>query len=350
MAQEQLNWTLSEIAEIVGGELFGPPELQIFRPVPAGSNDFGGITFAESKEYLQIVNESNVGAVLVNVDETNCSKPHIKCESPRLAFGRILAMAWRELPLSPGIHPTAIISPEAQVDKDASVGAFCVIESGVVLAEESKIYPFCYIGENCQIGIGAKIYPHATLYRNIEIGDRTIVHSGSVIGADGFGYFWDGVKHRKVPQVGTVRIGDDCEIGAVTAIDRATAGETLIGSGTKIDNLVQIAHNVSIGQDSIIAGQSGIAGSSNVGSRVIMGGGVGVGDHLNITDDVSIGGGSIVSKHVESSGNYWGHPLLEFRDAARVHLLISKLPQLNERIKKLEQIITELQKENADNI
>lgn len=350
MAQEQLGWTLSELAEIVGGEIFGPRDLVIQRPVPAGSGDPNGITFAESKKYLASVEKSDVGAVIVSEDEQDCSKPHIRCRSPREAFGRILALAWRELPINEGVHPTAVVSPNAKIENGAFVGAYSVIESGVRIAEDAKIYPFCYIGENCQIGIGAKVYPHATLYRDVSVGERTVIHSNSVLGADGFGFFWDGVKHRKVPQVGTVSIGDDCEIGALTAVDRATAGETSIGSGTKIDNLVQIAHNVVIGNNTVIAGQSGISGSSSIGSRVVMGGGVGIRDHVNIGDDVSLGGRTGVAKDILEPGAYWGTPALEAREATRVFLLLSRLPELADRIKKLEEEIATLREQNADKV
>ena len=350
MAQEQLGWTLSELAEIVGGEIFGPNELLITHPVPAGSNDPNGITFAESKKYLVSVEKTSVGAVLIADDEQKCSKPHIRCRSPREAFGRILALAWKELPIEEGIHPTAVVSPSAQIEMGAFVGAYSVIESGAYISKDAKIYPFCYIGENCRIGIGAKVYPHATLYRDVLIGERTIIHSNSVVGADGFGFFWDGVRHRKVPQVGKVQIGDDCEIGALTAIDRATEGETIIGSGTKIDNLVQIAHNVNIGSDTVIAAQSGISGSSNIGSRVVMGGGVGVRDHTNVGDDVMLGGRTGVAKDILKPGAYWGSPALEAREATRVYHLLTRLPELLERIKKLEDEIATLRIEHADTI
>jgi UDP-3-O-[3-hydroxymyristoyl] glucosamine N-acyltransferase len=342
LAQEPLSWTLSEIAEIVGGELHGPPDLKIGRPVPAGYDDSNGITFAESAKYLAAVESSSAAAVIVGLNEVDCTKPHIRCRSPREAFGRLLAIAWRELPLEEGIHPAAIVSPNATVERTARIGAYAVVESGAIIGADARVYPFCYVGEQCRLGTGSKLYPNVVLYRDVWIGERSIVHSGAVIGADGFGYFWDGTRHRKVPQVGGVRIGDDCEIGALTAVDRATAGETQIGNGTKIDNLVQIAHNVEIGSDTVVAGQTGISGSSRIGSRVTMGGNVGVSDHVSITDDVVLGARTGVAKDINEPGQYWGSPAQEAKDGIRAALLTSKLPEIVDRIRRLEKEIAEL--------
>ena len=285
---------------------------------------------------------------MVKPDEVNCKKPHIKCASPREAFGRILALTWRDLPISEGIHPTCVISQDAEVEFGAFVGPFCVVEAGSHVAEDAKIYPFCYVGENCRIAGGAKLYPGVTLYRDVHIGERTIVHSGAVLGADGFGYFWDGTRHRKVPQVGSVRIGDDCEIGALTAIDRATAGDTRIGKGTKLDNLIQIAHNVEIGVDTVIASQSGIAGSSKVGARNLFAGQVGMVDHVSTADDVSLGARTAVTKSVTEPGTYMGMPPHDASLEKRIQIALTKLPELLSRVRKLEQELESLKKANED--
>lgn len=334
--------TLGEIAQIVGGTLVGPADLTIERPVPAGYDDEAGITFAESKEYLHTVESSRVGAVIVSEEITSCSKPHIRHRSPREAFGRLLAIAWKELPLAPGVHPTAVVSPEAKVHPDASVGAFCVVEGGVVIEEDAKVFPFCFVGANCRVGVGAKLYPRVTLYRDVQVGDRTIIHSGAVIGADGFGFFWDGTKRRKVPQAGSVNVSSDCEIGALTAIDRATAGETKIKEGTKIDNLVQVGHNVVIGEHTVIAGQTGIGGSTLIGARVVMGGQCGIGDHVDIAADVSLGARSGVGQSLPKPGQYWGAPARDSKEEIRITLLMGKLPELVDRIKQLERDVERL--------
>lgn len=342
MAKPTVTLTLSEIAEIVGGELHGPADLVIERPVPAGYSDPRGITFAESQEYLATVEATEVGAVIIRDDCEGSTRPHIRHRNPREAFGRILAIAWRDLPLDEGVHPTAIVSPEATVGRGAFVGPYVVIERGAVIEEGAKVYAFCYIGENCHVGKGAKLYPRATLYRDASIGERTIVHSCAVVGADGFGFFWDGSKRRKVPQSGGVIIGDDCEIGALTAVDRATAGETRIREGTKLDNLVQVGHNVEIGEHSVIAGQCGIGGSTTVGPRTVMGGQAGVGDHVKIAADVKLGARAGVRQDIRQAGQYLGTPAREWRDELRIWLLQAKLPELMNRIKNLEREVERL--------
>lgn len=345
MANDTLGWTLSEIADIVGGELNGPSDLTILRPVPAGDDDPQGITFAESIEYLSKAEKSDVAAVIVQTGLQSKIKPFISCENPRIAFGRLLALVAKDLPLEKTIHPTASVSRDADIAEGVSVGANCIIEAGARIASDVKIYPFCYIGENTVIASGVKIYPHVTIYRDVVIGERTIIHAGAVIGADGFGYFWDGSKQRKIPQVGRVIIGDDCEIGALTAIDRATAGETKIENGVKIDNLVQIGHNVEIGAHSVIAGQVGIGGSSKVGSRVVMGGQVGVGDHVQVCDDARFGGQTGIPRDINEPADYWGTPARKSNDEMRISLLVEKLPEIFKRLKRMEQEIDTLRKQ-----
>jgi UDP-3-O-[3-hydroxymyristoyl] glucosamine N-acyltransferase len=342
------GWTLSEIAEIVGGELFGPGDLVIRRPVPAGYNDPEGIAFAETPAYLSAVEKSSVGAVIVPLEEKGCTKPHIRCRNPREAFGRILALHWRDLPIEPGIHPTAIVHPEASVHPSASVGAYVLIARGCAIGEDVKIHPFCYVGEGCRLERGARLYPHVVLYQNVHVGERAVIHSGAVLGADGFGYFWDGQKQRKIPQVGSVVLEEDVEIGALTAVDRATAGETIIHLGTKIDNLVQIAHNVEIGAHTVIAAQTGISGSSAIGSRVTLGGQVGVSDHVTITDDVKVGGQAGITKNLSQPGEYWGTPASEFKEYARLIALMRKLPDLYERVKRLERELERLKERGEE--
>ncbi len=341
MASEETQWTLAELAEIVGGSLCGPEDLVVRRPVPAGFDDPEGITFAESEAYLERAERSTVGAVIVSHEMRKTEKPHIRHANPRQAFGRVLALSWRDLPLEEGVHPTAIVADGVAIAPTARVGAYAVIEPGCVLEDDVRVYPFCYVGPDCHLKAGSKLYPRVTVYRSVVIGERTVIHSGAVIGADGFGYFWDGEKHRKVPQVGSVVIGDDCEIGALAAVDRATAGVTRIGNGTKIDNLVQIAHNVEIGDDVILAGQVGISGSSRIGDRCTLAGQVGIGDHVEIADDVILGGQSGVEDDITEGGRYWGTPAIPFTEAARLTLLLRKLPDLARKVRELEKRLSD---------
>ena len=329
-------WTLGWLADTIGGELCGPPDLVIRRPVSASTSDPHGIAFAESDDYVRQAVKAGVGALIVDRSLVVDSMPAIRVDSPRVEFGKLLAMAARPLPIARGIHATAIVDVDCEIDPSASIGAYSVIKRGVRIGARAKIYAFAYVGESCTIGVDSTLYPRVTLYRDVEIGDRSIVHSGAVLGADGFGFVWDGHKHMKVPQVGGVRIGSDVEIGAITAIDRATAGETEIGCGTKLDNLVQIAHNVRVGADCVVAGQSGVAGSTVLGDRVSIGGQAAIKDHLTVVGDTSFGGRSGVMEDVLEPGAYFGLPARPWIDAMRSLAIVAKLPDLLARVRRLE--------------
>jgi len=340
------GWTLGELAELLGGILEGPSERRIRRPVPAGSPDPEGMTFAESAEFIVKVQGTQVGAVLVPKGSPSLGIPAIQVDRPREAFGHFLALCQRSLPIAAGIHSTAVVSPEASVSETASIGAYAVVERSAVIGANSKVYPFAYIGEGCCLGEGVVIYPHAVLYQDVQIGDRTIVHAGAIIGADGFGFVWDSKQRNrrvKVPQVGSVTIESDVEVGALTSIDRATSGATVISEGAKLDNLVQIGHNCMIGEHSVIAGQTAVGGSSKIGRRNEIGGQVAISDHVSLGDDVILAGRTGVTKDLPESGAYWGLPAKPFITAKRISSLVSKLPELNKRVKELEARLDELE-------
>ena len=344
METQVRGWTLGEIAAIVGGELVGPVDLPIARVVPAGYDDPEAITFAESDMYLATCLKSSVGAVIAKRGSSAIDRPAIYVDSPRSAIGLLLARMVRPLPLSPGLHPSAIVSPEASYDASAAVGAFAVIERGAKIGADCRIYPFAYVGEDCVLGDGCVVFPHAVLYQDVVLGARCVVHSGAVIGADGFGFVWDGTKHMKVPQVGGVVIGDDVEIGANTCIDRATCGETTVGSGTKLDNLVQIGHNVSVGRDTVLAAHVGIGGSTTIGNKVTIGGDTAISDHIAIADEVVLGGRSAAFQDIEEAGQYFGLPPLPVATAMRVMALQARLPELFRRLKSLEDEVEALRR------
>jgi UDP-3-O-[3-hydroxymyristoyl] glucosamine N-acyltransferase len=340
--QSTLTHTLEEIARIVDGQLEGPGDLIITDAVPAGDSGPSAITFAESQEYLGYVEKSDVAAVLVGSDVTS-TKPHIKCANPRRAFVRILATLIRELPLPEGVHASAIVAPSASIHPSAKVGAFSVIERGVTIDDDSKVYPFCYIGEDCKIGKSCRIYPHATLYQDVTLGDRTIIHANSVLGADGFGYYFDAGTHKKIPQVGGVVVGDDCEIGALTAIDRAMAGNTKIGDGTKLDNLVQIAHNVRVGKHTVMAAQVGIGGSTTIGDYNVFAGQAGAADHVSTAPGSTFGAGTGVTRSVSQPGSYWGRLVPRpANEEKKIQAALGKLPELIKRVRQLEEELERL--------
>jgi len=328
---------------LLKGELCGPAGLPIARPAPVDSDDPLGIAFCESESYLATAEKSGVGAILVGHDITS-TKPHIKVDMPRVAFGKLLALSVRPLPIDPGIHPSAIVSPNASVHESASIGPFVVIESGASIGAGARIYSFTYVGENCSVGEDAVLYPNVTLYQDVEVGARAVIHGSAVLGSDGFGFVWDGKRRIKVPQVGRVVIGDDAEIGAATTIDRATAGETVIGRGTKLDNLIQIGHNCRIGEDGVIAGQSGISGSCVVGDRFVMAGQCGLSDHATITDDVTFGGRTATSQDILEPGAYFGAPAQPASEALRTFVLLPKLPEILARLRRLEKKLEAMEK------
>ena len=341
MAIEQQSWTLGELAQLFQAELVGDENLRVYRPAQTDTTEDGTLVFAASPKYLKQAEQSAATAVLIPIDATS-TKPHLKVNSPRASFGAFLGMCRRDVPIGQGIHPTAQISPSATIDPTASVGAFCVIEAESVIGAGSRIHPFCYIGERSKIGINSVLLPNVVLIQDIQIGDRTIIHSGTVIGADGFGYVWDGERQVKVPQVGGVRIGSDVEIGALTAIDRATAGSTSIDDDTKIDNLVQIAHNVRIGKHVILVSQSGVAGSAILRNNVTLAGQAAVSDHITISEGVILGGRAAAGKDLTVPGLYMGAPAGPAMQENRQRVLQKRLPEILERLKSLEAEVAEL--------
>jgi len=336
------GWTLGDLARRFGGELHGPDTLQLARPVPAGSSDPEGITFAESQKYLDAVMGSGVGAVLLPPSLGEADVPFVRVSSPRQVFAALLAEALRPMSLAPGIHPLAAVDPGAFVDPSARIGAYVVIERGARVGAETQVFPHGYIGEDCQIGARVVLFPRVTLYRDVSIGEGSVVHSGAVLGADGFGFVWDGKRHVKVPQVGSVRIGANVEIGANTSIDRATCGETVIHDGVKIDNLVQIAHNVSVGANTVIAAMGGISGSVTIGERNVLAGNVATVDHVTICDDVVLGGRSAVVSSITEPGEYFGTPALPIGEGLRQLAIMRKLPELQRRLQELEREMASL--------
>lgn len=343
MAESEKSWTLGRVAAELGGELHGPEDQPVSRPVPADSGDPAGITFATSPKFLQKAVLSGVGAVLISKELVPCPIPHIIVPDARSGFGRLLSLWKRPLPLNPGIHPAAIVDPLATVDPSAQIGAYAVVERGAKVGANAKVYPFAYIGEDCELSEGCCVYPQAVLYQSVCLGPRTIVHAGAVLGADGFGFDWNGTEQVKVPQIGRVETGADVEIGANACVDRATAGTTSLGDDVKLDNLVQIAHNVEIGDHTVIAAGGGIGGSTQIGERVRVGGSVAMADHLQIGDDVTFYGRSSVTSDVEEPGVYWGMPVRPIEQAMRAHLLVYKLPEMAARIRQLEARIKELE-------
>ena len=343
--------TLHEMAALLGGRALGDAACVISgiaAPDEAAPGDIALI--ADSKHLRGIVSCKATAVILkegaVKDSDVPAGKNVIFVKNPHLALALAIGALRPSVPPAPGIHPAAVVHPTALVGKDVCVQPCAVIEAQAVIGERCIIYPGAYIGEGASIGDDTVLYPGAVVRERCTVGNRVIVHANAVIGADGFGYARDGAAYRKIPQAGTVRVCDDVEIGACSTVDRATLGETVIGRGTKIDNLVMIAHNVKIGEDSVLAAQTGIAGSTSVGSRVQFGGQAGLTGHIEVTDDVMIGAKAGVTNNIPKPGIYSGFPAIPHTEWLRIQAVTSKLPELQKRIIALEKKLSEL--EEAD--
>jgi UDP-3-O-[3-hydroxymyristoyl] glucosamine N-acyltransferase len=335
-----VTFTLQELAAMSGGELVGDGAQTITGAASLAEATAGEVTFFADARYMTQLRKTRASAVFVPTDFSEEVAPAlIRVAQPAQAFQQlVLKLAPPPLKFEPGVHATAIVSPEANLGARVSVQPHAVIERGARIGDDSVVGANCYIGHEVTIGAGCLIYPQVTIRERCVIGARVIVHSGAVIGADGFGFDIVDGRAKKIPQIGIVQIDDDVEIGANTTIDRAKFGRTWIKRGAKIDNLVQIAHNVVVGENSIIAAQTGIAGSSRVGDQVLIGGQVGVTGHVEIGDRNTIGAKTGVSKNLPSDGGtWWSTPATPLREVKEQIAWIHRLGKLFARVKAIEQ-------------
>ncbi|MDP2167868.1 MAG: UDP-3-O-(3-hydroxymyristoyl)glucosamine N-acyltransferase [Thermodesulfovibrionales bacterium] len=334
---------LREIAEFLGGELIGKGDVEISGVSGISDAGEGDITFISGPKYAKMLKESSASAVIVKELIPGLDRPQIKVNDPYYAFARLLERFYVRPAEPSGVSSLAFVSEDASLGEGVSVYPFSYISGGASIGKGSVIHPCVFIGENSKVGENCTIYPNVVIREGVTIGSRVIIHPGAVIGSDGFGYtFHEGV-HYKIPQVGGVIIGDDAEIGAGVAIDRATTGSTVIGRGTKIDNLVQIGHNVKIGDNSIIVAQVGVGGSTEIGNFVTIGGQTGISDHSRIEDGVMIGAQSGVMGEVKK-GVYSGSPVIPHIAWLKAVSLFSRLPELSKRIRLLEEKIDEIER------
>ena len=341
---------LTDIASLVKGEIIGPPEANDVEITGvSGIHDAqeGDISFIAAQKYLKELPACKASCVIVKEPLPDVSITQLKVVSPYLAFAKLIEYFYVKPKKSLGISDGSIIAEHCHIADDVTIFPFCYISDGVTIGSGTTIYPYVFIGENTVIGQQCVLFPHVTLSDTVRIGDNVIIHSGSVIGSDGFGYVFEEGRYHKIPQVGGVIIDDDVEIGSNVSIDRATLGNTVIGKGTKIDNLVQIAHNVKIGNNSVLVSQVGIAGSSEIGDFVTLAGQVGISDHAKIDSGTIIGPQSGIRGHV-TKGTYIGSPALPQRDWMKAQAIVAKLPALNKKIKELEEKIRELERRNPE--
>lgn len=327
---------LKDIASIVNGKIIGDEDIEISGVSGITDVKEGEITFLSDKRLLSELMKSKASAVILREPIEGLKIPFIIVKNPLYAFAQLLSYFYSKPPRFSGIHENAFVSKGASISENVTIYPFAYIDANVRIESGTVIFPGVFIGENCSIGENCIIYPNVTIREGVRIGNNVIIHSGSVIGADGFGYVFEEGIHHKIPQVGGVIIEDNVEIGANVTIDRATTGDTVIGKGTKIDNLVQIGHNVKIGSNSILVAQVGIGGSSFIGDNVILGGQVGISDHAIIESQTMIGAKSGVMPGRLQRGVYSGVPVIPHKDWLKAVSLFSKLPALFKEIKELK--------------
>ncbi|MFA6078721.1 MAG: UDP-3-O-(3-hydroxymyristoyl)glucosamine N-acyltransferase [Candidatus Omnitrophota bacterium] len=337
---------VSDIAKFIDGQIVGDGNILIKGVNGIKEAGDGDIAFILNAQYEELVGSSAASCFVVS-KKTNreFNKPVIKVDNPSAAFSKIINCIYPDrIPHPKGVHTSAVVSKKASVSKSAALGPHVVIEDGASIGDGTIIYPFCYIGKNTRIGKDCVLYPNVTVREEIVIGDRVVIHPGTVLGSDGFGYdtMPDG-SHVKIPQMGVVEIEDDVELGACVTIDRARFAKTLICKGSKIDNLVQIAHNVVVGPYCLIAAQTGISGSTELGRNVVLGGQVGIADHLKLGNFVIAGAKTGITKSFPDKTTVFWYPAKPLEKAREIMASIGLLPKLFARVKALEAKIKELE-------
>lgn len=339
-----MEYRLGELAEHVSGELLGDRDL-IIRGV-GGIEDAkrGEITFVSSSAFKEKALSSKASAFIVR-ERLSSSSPQILVENPRLAFAQIAPLFLPPPTTSPGIHPKALVHERALLGEDVAIGPQVVIEEEAVIGARSILEANTYIGPRVTLGEDVHLHQNVVLRSGVELGDRVIIQANSVVGSDGFGYERTSQGWVKVPQLGRVKIEDDVEIGASVAIDKATTGVTHIGYGTKIDNQVQIGHNVKIGPHSLLVAMVGISGSSTLGEGVILAGGSGVSDHVQIGDNTTVGARGLVLKDLPPNSFYSGAPAKEHQKELRLQALLKRLPEMKRELRRLKKEIEKIREQ-----
>ncbi|MGD9014452.1 MAG: UDP-3-O-(3-hydroxymyristoyl)glucosamine N-acyltransferase [Candidatus Omnitrophota bacterium] len=335
-----MQMTVEEIADFLKGEVVGDGKVMIKGVCGIKEAKPGDITFLANSRYNHLVSQTCASAIITSPEMDYSAKPLIRVGNPSLAFANIVDKFYPRRVIHPeGIHPSAIIAKSVKLGKDVGIGAYTVVEENVVIGDDTKIYPGCYIGRDTRIGNHTLIYANVSIRESITVGNRVVIQSGSVIGSDGFGFITQEGKHKRVPQIGTVVIEDDVEIGANVTIDRARFNKTIIAKGTKIDNLVQIAHNVVIGQNCFIIAQAGISGSTTIGNNTVLAGQAGLVGHISVGDNAVVAAQAGVTKSVPANVMVSGYPARPHSIAKRINACIQNLPGLYKTVAEIKQAI-----------
>jgi UDP-3-O-[3-hydroxymyristoyl] glucosamine N-acyltransferase len=340
-----MELTLADLAQRLGAELQGDGTILVHGVAGIREAGPGLVTFLANPRYEEFLESTRAAAVIVPPGTTRVPVAALVTPEPYLAFVESLRIfgPGLEETVPAGIHPSAVVDPTAEVDATAGIGPFAVVGPGAGIGPRCVLMAGSYVGPGARLGADCVLYPHVTVRKETEIGDRVVIHAGAVIGDDGFGFAPEGDGYRKIPQVGRVIIGDDCEIGANTTIDRATTGVTRIGRGCRIDNLVMIAHGVEVGEDTVICAQTGISGSTRIGRHVILAGQVGVIGHVSIGDGARIGAQGGVTKSVPAGESWSGYPAQPHVRASRGYAALRELPEALRRLRQLERRLRALE-------
>ncbi|MDH1632566.1 UDP-3-O-(3-hydroxymyristoyl)glucosamine N-acyltransferase [Pseudomonas mosselii] len=332
-----VTMTLGQLAEALGAELKGPEALQITGLATLQEAGSGQLSFLANKQYRKFLDDSTASAVLLKAEDAEGFAGNaLIVPDPYLAYARISHLFDPKPKAVAGIHPSAVVAEDAQVDASASIGPFAVIESGARIGANVTVGAHCFVGARCVIGEGGWLAPRVTLYHDVTIGKRVVIQSGAVIGGEGFGFANEKGIWRKIAQIGGVTLGDDVEIGVNTAVDRGALSDTRIGDGVKLDNQIQIAHNVQVGDHTAMAACVGISGSTRIGKHCMIAGGVGMVGHIDVCDNVFVSGMTMVTRSITEPGGYSSgtamQPLAEWRKSA------ARIRQLDEMSKRLQQL------------
>ena len=346
-----MEFTAKQIAEFLGGTVDGNENAAVHTFAKIEEGVPGALSFLANVKYTHYLYSTQSSVVLVNKDftpEQPVSATLIRVDNAYESLAKLMSLYASMKPGRSGISSLASVSEKAKVGQNVYIGPFSVVEDGAVIGDNTQIYPHVIVGEGASVGADCILYPHVTIYYGCKIGNRCILHAGSVIGADGFGFAPTPQGYNKIPQIGIVQLEDDVEIGANTCIDRSTMGRTVIHKGVKLDNLIQVAHNVEIGENTVMSAQTGIAGSTKVGEWCMIGGQCGISGHLTLGNKVNLAAKTGVISSLEDGATMMGYPGIGYRNFLRSSLIYKDLPEMSKTIRNLEKEIEELKAKLAE--
>jgi len=346
-----MEFTAKQIAEFLGGTVDGNENAAVHTFAKIEEGVPGALSFLSNVKYTQYLYSTQSSIVLVNKDfvpEQPVSATLVRVDNAYESLAKLMSLYASMKPGRNGISSLASVSEKAKIGQNVYIGPFSVVEDGAVIGDNTQIYPHVIVGEGASVGADCILYPHVTIYYGCKIGNRCILHAGSVIGADGFGFAPTPQGYNKIPQIGIVQLEDDVEIGANTCVDRSTMGRTVIHKGVKLDNLIQVAHNVEIGENTVMSAQTGIAGSSKVGSWCMVGGQCGISGHITLGNKVNLAAKTGVIGNLEDGSTMMGYPAIGYRNFLRSSLIYKDLPEISKTIRNLEKEIEELKAKLAE--